>query len=145
MAFFYSGLTSRFLKTKDQEGDIRYLADLVSALHHHSHSLSMLMNCLVLNFILPCIKDLPCILTFLSRWTIAMQEHDELPSAISLEVRRVIYRIMGKVLFDEFLNASYIPALMHCQNLATATEKVSASSLDRYYKGRFEKLQPFLR
>ena len=100
MAFFYHGVTSRLKTAKDQEGDIRYLADLVAALHSHPQSLAMLMNCLTINYILPCAKNLPSVLAFLSQWTNAMHEHPELPDSTSLELRRIIFRILGKILFN---------------------------------------------
>ena len=99
MALFYHGLTHHLRDSKDLEGDLRYMADLLTALHQHSPSLSMLMNCLTINLLIPNISDLPFLLGFLSLWKKTLEEHQELPTSVSLLLRTVVFRILGKLLF----------------------------------------------
>ena len=146
MAAFYHELTLQLSSTKDMEGSLRYIVDLMCTLQNNLTSLTMLMNCFTLNLILTRLKDLPSLLRILLQWSDILEEHQELSLSVSLEMRLVVFRIASKLVFHQFLNGSYLATLNYSHHKETESrlEMTKSSKFIGYLRTRFDKLESFL-
>jgi hypothetical protein len=73
LALFYHEVTLQLLPAADREGAIKYVVDLVTALQTCPASVGMLMNCFIVNVVLPSLSDLPLLLTVVRQWSQALE------------------------------------------------------------------------
>ena len=89
---------------------MNYIVDLICALQHSNCSLAMLMNCFTTNVVLARLNNLGTLLRLLEEWSGLLEDHRELPPILSLELRLIVYRMVGKLFFSQFVNATYLSA-----------------------------------
>jgi hypothetical protein len=136
VVFLYEFTSS--MQEGDEEGQLKYLTDLLFALRDNPIALSLLLSAFTNNVIVPLLSNFPAILRLIRKLDGHVEDHGGFP-AHYLRIKRVLLNIITTFFFAKFTNSTYMAALR-----VLTFSKTPQPNFAKLYQKRGEKIGAYL-